>query len=65
MRDQRAIHEDRVLTARVGFKNLKVEGHFIDGYASEVYPAGFYPQQNPQGFKPNTNALILKTGFHF
>jgi hypothetical protein len=68
MRDQRAIHEDKVVTARVDFNrfwNLKVQGHFIDGYARGMDPAGFYPRQKRQGFKPNTNALILKTGFHF
>lgn len=44
---------------------LKVEGHFMDGYGIGPYPDGFYPQQNPAGFKPGTNALVVKTGFHF
>jgi hypothetical protein len=59
---------DTVVTARWDFSrfwNVKLEGHFMDGYGSAMYPAGFYPQQNPHGFKPNTNALVLKTGFHF
>jgi hypothetical protein len=59
---------DKVLAARVDlnrFTYVKVEGHFIDGYGLGAYPDGFYPQQNPQGFRTNTNALVIKTGFHF
>ncbi len=59
---------DRVVTARVDLKkfwNVKVEGHFMNGYVHEAYPEGFYPQVNPQGFKPNTNALVVKTGINF
>jgi hypothetical protein len=59
---------DRVITARVDLKsfwNVKVEGHFMNGYGSSTYPDGFYPQVNPQGFKPNTNALVVKTGVNF
>jgi|SRR5579859_2317380 len=47
------------------FVYLKIEGHFMDGYGLGPYPDGFYPQQNPAGFKSKTNALVLKTGFHF
>jgi hypothetical protein len=59
---------DKVVAARFDVNRyvyVKVEGHFIDGYGIGAYPDGFYPQQNPLGFKPNTNALVLKTGFHF
>jgi len=59
---------DKVIAARVDLNRycyLKVEGHFINGYGLSSYPDGFYPQQNPQGFRPNTDALVLKTGFHF
>jgi hypothetical protein len=59
---------DKVISARLDLNrywDLKVEGHFIDGYASTGYPAGFYPQQNPGGFSRKTNALVLRTGFHF
>jgi hypothetical protein len=59
---------DKVITARVDlnkFWNVKVEGHFMNGYGSSTYPDGFYPQVNPQGFKPNTNALIVKTSINF
>ena len=59
---------DKVITARVGlnkFWNIKVEGHFMNGYGDSTYPDGFYPQQNPQGFRPNTNALVLKSSLNF
>ncbi|MGB2604688.1 MAG: hypothetical protein WBC78_13910 [Candidatus Sulfotelmatobacter sp.] len=59
---------DKVITARIDlnkFWNVKVEGHFMNGYGLSTYPDGFYPQVNPQGFKPNTNALVIKTSFHF
>jgi hypothetical protein len=59
---------DKVLTARVDlnrFWNVKLEGHFMNGYGSSIFPDGFYPQVNPLGFKPNTNALVLKTSFNF
>jgi hypothetical protein len=59
---------DKVISARVDlnkFWNVKVEGHFMNGYGASTYPDGFYPQVNPQGFKPNTNALVLKTGVNF
>jgi hypothetical protein len=56
---------DKVISARVDLKkfwNVKVEGHFMNGYGFCTYPDGFYPEVNPQGFKPNTN---VKTGFNF
>ncbi|HYW37111.1 MAG TPA: hypothetical protein VE957_03280 [Terriglobales bacterium] len=59
---------DKVISARVDLKrywNVKVEGHFLNGYEYSSYPDGFYPQVNPQGFKPNTNALVAKTGVNF
>jgi hypothetical protein len=59
---------DKVITARVDLKkfwDVKLEGHFMNGYAYSTYPDGFYPQVNPQGFKPNTNALVIKTGVNF
>lgn len=59
---------DKVVAARVDlnrFLYLKVEGRFMDGYGIGSYPDGFYPQQNPTGFKPTTKALVAKTGFHF
>ena len=59
---------DKVITARIDlyrFWNAKIEGHFMDGYGDSSYPDGFYLQVNPQGFKPNTNALVLKTSVNF
>jgi hypothetical protein len=59
---------DKVVTARVDFNkfwNLKVEGHFMNGYGASTYPDGFYRHVNPQGFQPNTNALVIKTGINF
>jgi len=59
---------DKVVSARVNltrFWNIKVEGHFMDGYGALTYPNGFYPQLNPTGFQPNTNALVMKTGVNF
>ena len=74
-----ALHNyDKVVTANVDlnrFWNLKIEGHFMDGYGAEFtnladredagYPNGFYPQVNSRGFKPYTNALVVKTSFTF
>jgi len=59
---------DKVITARLDlnrFWNVKIEGHFMDGYGDSSYPNGFYIQVNPQGFQPNTNALVLKTSVNF
>jgi hypothetical protein len=59
---------DKVITGRVDLKrfwNVKIEGHFMNGYGSGPYPNGFYTQVNPQGFTPDTNALVIKTGFNF
>lgn len=59
---------DKVVSGRIDlnrFWNVKVEGHFMDGYGDATYPDGFYPQVNPQGFKPDTNALIVRTGVYF
>ena len=30
-----------------------------------MYPDGFYTPVNPKGFEPNTNALVVRTGFSF
>ena len=62
---------DKVVTARFDMYThwyLKVEGHFMDGNAAGTnpqYPEGFYTQDNPQGLKPNTNALVVRAGFSF
>ena len=63
------LHEyDKVVTGNFDFNrfcNLKIEGHFLDGFGNAPYPDGFYSQVNPQGFQPNTNALVIKTTFKF
>ncbi len=59
---------DKVITARVDLNkywNVKLEGHFMNGYGVSTYPDGFYPQVNPQGFQPNTDALVIKTSVNF
>jgi len=60
---------DRAISARFDinrFTNIKVEGHFMAGVGLPAdYPDGFYTNVNPQGFKPNTAAFVLKAGFNF
>jgi hypothetical protein len=60
---------DKVITGRVDinrFFNIKVEGHFIDGYGyPAVSPIGFYYANNPTGLQNDTKALIVKGGFNF
>lgn len=60
---------DKVVTARFDLNrywNVKVEGHFMDGVGGLAqYPSGFYPQDNPQGLTPNTNLLLIRTGWSF
>jgi hypothetical protein len=59
---------DKVVTGRFDINRylyFKVEGHFMNGYGGTDYPNGFYTQENPNGFQPNTRALVLKTGVSF
>lgn len=59
---------DKVIAGRLNltsFWNVKIEGHFMNGYGASTFPNGFYDQVNPMGFKPNTNALVLKTSVNF
>lgn len=62
-------HErDKVFTCRfdlTSFWNVKVEGHFIDGFNNNQYPAGFYTPVNPHGLLPNTKLLVIRTGVNF
>jgi hypothetical protein len=59
---------DQTVTARFDITrwwNFKLEGHFIDGYG-DVYSAhGFYLRSNPDGLKPKTNLLVLRSGVNF
>jgi hypothetical protein len=60
---------DKVVSAKIDlnrFWEAKIEGHLMDGYGSGPYPDGFYASLADQNsFNPETNALVLKTGFHF
>jgi hypothetical protein len=57
-----------VATARVDLTNhwdVKIEGHFMHGFAASDAFRGFYPRDNPQGLKPATNLLVIRTGVQF
>jgi hypothetical protein len=60
---------DQAVTAKVNLKDywdIKVEGHFMDGVATtNAMLRGFYPQNNPQGFAPTTNMLVIRTSWNF
>jgi hypothetical protein len=59
---------DQAVTARFDVAkwwDVKVEGHFIDGYGDLYSAHGFYLRSNPGGTKPKTNMLIVRTGFFF
>jgi hypothetical protein len=60
---------DKVVTGRIDlnrFFSLKIEGHFMDGVGlPNDYPDGFYFGNNPQGLKPDTEALVVKGSFNF
>jgi hypothetical protein len=59
---------DKVVTGKFTINQyftIKVEGHFMAGYADEPYPNGFYSSVNPNGFADNTKALVVRTGFSF
>ena len=45
--------------------DLKIEEHFIRGYGTTYSAHGFYSTQNPEGFKPNTDLLVVRTGWSF
>lgn len=59
---------DQTITARFDinkFVDLKVEEHFIDGNGGSKVDRGFYPNDNPGGYKAATDLFVLRTGFHF
>ncbi len=47
------------------FWNVKVEEHFMDGFADPISSRTFYPSTNPQGLKPKSTVFLLRTGFVF
>jgi hypothetical protein len=59
---------DKVGTVRLDLTShwdVKIEGHFMNGYATADSFRGFYPQENPLGLKPVTNLLVIRTGVEF
>ena len=59
---------DQTVSARIDLNthlDLKLEGHFIDGYGDATSLRGFYPQENPGRLSPKTNLLIIRLGFNF
>ena len=59
---------DEVGTARYDFNrnwDLKVEGHFMNGYGDAYNAQGFYTRWNPNGIKPTTDMLVMRTSFNF
>ena len=59
---------DKVVTLRVDltrFWDFKIEGHFMDGVGSPGQAHGFYPQDNATGLRPQTNLLVIRTGWYF
>lgn len=59
---------DTALTMRFDLNphwNMKIEGHFMDGFGSILSARGFYPRYHSNGITPTTNLLVLRTGFTF
>jgi hypothetical protein len=59
---------DKVLAVRVDlarYWNVKVEGHFMNGYGHTTYPWGFYTASNPNGLQDQTPLLVVRTAFFF
>jgi hypothetical protein len=63
---------DKVVSARFDltrFWTIKVEGHFMDGYGALDSSRGFYDFPGLRGgvntTKPQTNLLMIRTGFSF
>ncbi|MEO8098489.1 MAG: hypothetical protein ABI811_12375 [Acidobacteriota bacterium] len=60
--------DDTTVTIRFDparYWNIKLEGHFIDGFGNALSARGFYPRYHPQGMQPTTNMLVVRTGFNF
>jgi len=59
---------DKVVTARIDmtrYWNVKVEGHFMDGWGGTMYPDGFYQRDNTNGLAPKTRMILVRTGWNF
>ncbi len=58
---------DQAVTARfdiTSWWNVKVEGHFMNGYGDTFSAHGFYTADNPAGLKPDTNMFVVRTAFY-
>lgn len=58
---------DQAVTVRYDPKNwwdVKVEGHFMNGYGDVYSARGFYLRDNPT-LQPTTNMLVVRTGWYF
>jgi len=47
------------------FWTVKAEGHFMDGYGDIFSTQGFYQRSNPDGLKPRTDMLMLRSSVTF
>ena len=59
---------DQTVTVRYDLKpwwDVKVEGHFINGYGDTYSARGFYQRDNQAGLKPTTDMLVVRMGFYF
>jgi hypothetical protein len=58
---------DQTVTARfdiASWWNLKVEGHFMNGYGDTFSAYGFYTADNPSGPEPTTDMFVIRTAFY-
>lgn len=57
---------DQTVTARIDITkwwNVKVEGHFMNGFGDTYSAHGFYTRDN-KALKPDTNMFIIRTGYN-
>jgi hypothetical protein len=45
--------------------SVKLEAHIMDGTGDVWASHGFYGADNPDGLKPTTNMLVVRTGWNF
>jgi len=59
---------DQVIAARIDvtkYWHIKAEGHFMDGIGDLYSAHGFYLRSNLSGLVPQTNMVVLRTGWNF
>jgi hypothetical protein len=57
---------DQTMSARIDIKswwNVKIEGHFMNGFADTYSAHGFYVRNNPT-LQPDTKMFVIRTGFY-